>query len=251
MAAKKRTTTKPKKQSTKSTSESSNKKKMNERMAKVLRNLLFWLLLFIVSLVIVDYVVQYLNYHASVAVVNGERISRNDFYEKLEQRYGTSIASQMIDESLIFQEGEEEGITITEEEIQEQVDELETQYGGEDILNEELKSLGITREQLDIQIETTLLVEKLLESEIEITDEEAAEFFEEYKDSLFPDDENITFEEGREVVDENIREQKIAEEVQPWLTQLRSDASIQNNVEEPRSYSFLGITRDFFGELFE
>lgn len=241
------------KKSKKSPKKSSQKKpkERKERISKILKSLAFWIVLFVISLIVVDYVVQYLNYHASVAVVNGERISRNDFYDKLEQRYGTSIVSQMIDEVLVYQEAETEGVTITDEEIQEQIDELEEQYGGEDILNEELKALGITREQLRRQIETTLLVERMLQSEIEITDEEAQNFFDEYKETLFPDDENITFEEAQEEVEDTLMDQKIAEEVQPWLSALRGNASIQDNVENPRSYSFLGITRDFVGEFLE
>lgn len=220
-----------------------------ERFQKVLKSLVFWVLLFFVSLVVVDYVVQYLNYHASVAVVNGERISRREFYEDLEQRYGTTIASQMIDEVLVYQEAEEQGVSISNEAIDSEVEQLEQEYGGEDVLNEELKSLGITREQLRRQIETTLLVEKLLKDEIEITDEEAQEFFDQYKSSLFPDNEDITFEEGREEVEDALTDQKIAQEVQPWLSEIRSDARIQNNIESPKSYTFLGITRDFISEI--
>lgn len=222
-----------------------------ERLIKILKNLGFWVLLFIVSLIIVDYVVQYLNYHASVAVVNGERVSRNDFYEDLEQRYGTTIASQLIDEVLVYQEADEQGVTITTESIDSEVEELEEEYGGEDVLNEELKSLGITRKQLRKQIETTLLVEKLLEDEVEVSEEEAEEYFNEYKSSIYPDNEDITFEEAQSDVESALRDQKIAEAVQPWLTELRSDARIQNNIDDPQDYSFLGITRDFFLELSE
>ncbi|MFH1547322.1 MAG: SurA N-terminal domain-containing protein [bacterium] len=248
MAAKKRATKTPKKQS--QPKKPVNSAKNKERMMKMLKNLLFWFVLFVVSLVVVDYVVQYLNYHASVAVVNGERISKNEFYEMLEDRYGSTITSQMIDEVLIYQEGEKEGITVTDEEIGEQLTELENQYGGEDSLNEELKAVGITREQLEKQIETTLLVEKLLEPIIEITEEDKQTFFEDNKAELFPGDEDITYENAQDEVEQALLDQEMAQEVQPWLAEIRTDARIQNNVDEPKPYSFLGITREFIGELF-
>jgi parvulin-like peptidyl-prolyl isomerase len=196
-------------------------------------------------------VVQYLNYHASVAVVNGERVSRRQFYSDLERTYGSTIASQMIDETLVYQEADEQGVEISDKAIQEEIDKLEEEYGGEDVLNDELKSLGITREQLQRQIETTLLVQELLKDEIEVTEDESKEYFDQYKASLFPNDEDITFEEAQDQVEDSLRDQKLSEAVSPWLTELRSDANIQNNIENPKDYGFLGITRDFISGWFE
>jgi foldase protein PrsA len=222
-----------------------------ENMGKSLKTLGFWIVLFFVSLVIVDYVVQYLNYHASVAVVNGERISRRDFYEDLEQSYGTTVVGQMIDEALVYQEADKQEVEIAQEDIDTEIENLEEEYGGEDVLNEELKAIGITREQLRYQIETTLLVKELLKDETSFTEDEAKEYFEEYKDSLYPNDEDVTFEEVQDEVEEYLRDQKLSEAVSPWLSNLKSDASIQNNIDDPKDYGFLGITRDFLSGMFE
>jgi FKBP-type peptidyl-prolyl cis-trans isomerase (trigger factor) len=157
----------------------------------------------------------------------------------------------MVDETLVYHEADKQGVEISDEAIQEEIDKLEEEYGGDDILNDELKSLGITREQLQRQIETTLLVQELLKDEIDVTEDESKEYFEQYKDSLFPNDEDITFEEAQDQVEDSLRDQKLSEAVSPWLTELRSDANIQNNIENPKDYGFLGITRDFISGWFE
>jgi foldase protein PrsA len=216
---------------------------------KLLKNIAIWLGVFLVTLVLVDYGVQYLNYKASVAIVNGERIMKGDFYEQLEDTYGATIVSQMIDERLIFQEAEKENVTVSDEEINDEISELQENYGGEEALQSELDARGISDEKLREQIETTLIVEKMLVDSIEITEEEKKEFFEEYKDVLFPEDEDPTYEEAEEKITQTLRDQKLSQEVQTWLAELREDSNIRDNVTEPKDIQFLGITRDFISEL--
>lgn len=216
---------------------------------KLLKNTAIWLGVFLVTLILVDYGVQYLNYNASVAIVNGERIMKGDFYEQLEDTYGTAIVSQMIDERLIYQEAAKENITVSDNEIDAEISELEENYGGGEALQAELDARGISDQKLREQIETTLIVEKMLADSIEITEEEKKQFFEEYKDVLFPEEENPTFEDSEEKITQTLRDQKLSQEVQTWLTELREDANIRDNILEPKTIQFLGITRDFISDL--
>lgn len=197
----------------------------------------------------IDYAVQYLNYRASVAIVNGERIYKGDFIEKLQDSYGASIVSQMIDERLIYQEAEELDVVISDDDIDAEIDGLEEQYGGEEAFQSELDARDISNEELRQQIETTLLVETMLLDDITISDEEKKDFYDQYKDQIIPGNEDPTYEEAEEQIEETLRDQKITQNVQGWLTELRDNATIKNNIEEPKDYSFLGITRAFFSEL--
>lgn len=223
----------------------------NFKERKFLFNLVVWTFVFLVSLVIVDYSVQYLNFHASVAVVNGERIYKSEFYDKLEESYGQTIAGQLIDEVLIYQEASKNNIVIDDADIEKEIKSLEENYGGKEILDGELENRGITRDELKTQIETTLIVQEILGKEIEITEEEKLEFFDQYKDVLLTDNDDPTYEEAEDEVEEVLLEQKIGQKVQPWLTEIRDAANIQNNIDKPKDYEFLRITKAFIYDVIE
>lgn len=220
-----------------------------DKRMKLLKTIAIWAGVFLITLIVVDYGVQYLNYRASVAIVNGTRIKKGEYYEYLSDSYGSTVVGQMIDEELIYQEAAAKGVEVTDDEIDAEIKDLEDNYGGSDELQKELDARNISEEKLREQIQTTLLVEKMLEDKIEITEDEMKEFYEEYKDVLFPEDEDPTYEEAEDKIAETLRDQKISQEVQTWLAELRADATIKNNVDEPKNIEFLGITRTFIAEL--
>lgn len=220
------------------------------RIKKLLINVGIWVVVFFVSLVIVDYAVQYLNYNASIAIVNGERIYRKDFYARMEQIYGSSIAGQMIDQLLIEQEGEKQGITVTDEEVQAKIASWEESYGGKEAFDAELEARKLTREGLAKDVRISLIEEKILGADITITEEEEQQLYEQYKDVIVPNNPEPTFEEAKTRIDEALRQQKISALEQQWLEDLRAAANIKNNIDEPKPYSFLGITRALITELF-
>ena len=183
--------------------------------------------------------------------MNGERLYRKDFYTKLEETYGSSIVSQMIDEALVYQEADKKEINITDKEIDAEINTLEEQYGGAEELQNELDLRNISIEKLRKQIETTLIVEKILSKDITITEDEIKAFYDQYKDVLFTETEVPEYEDAKETVKETLRDQKISEGVQSWLQELRDESSIKNNVENPKDYEILLITRTFFEDLFQ
>lgn len=223
----------------------------NFKSNKILMNVLIWIVVFFVSLVVVDFGVQYLNYHASAAVVNGERIYNGEFNDKLRQSYGETVISQMIDEKIIRQEARNQDVEISDEEVEKEIEQLEKDYGGADELDNQLEMNGTSRARLEDQIETVLIVQKILGDDIEITEQEKKDFYEEYKDVLFTENEDPTYEESEEKIEEILTEQKVSQELQPWLAELKDEANIQNNVEQPKKYKLLRITKDFVNELLE
>ena len=253
---------KPTKSSTKKTSakrassstsskKSSTGQSKKTNITKILKSVAIWVGVFVITLIVVDYAVQYLNHKASVAIVNGERIYRGEFNEQLEEACGANTVSQMIDEALIYQEADKEGISASDEDIDKEIESLEENYGGREELEEELEVRNITMESLRQQITTTLLVEKMLEDRIEITEEEKKEFYEEYKDVLFTEDEDPTYEEAEEQITETLMDQKLNQEYQVWIVEIQEDANIKDNVSDPKDFEFLGITRAFVVDLTE
>lgn len=149
-----------------------------------------------------------------VAKVDGETISIEEFnadynvfknlYEKqlgedaleqvgqdgktLGESLKDSILEKLIMERLVAKETEKMNITVTDEEVQEQLTNYITVMGGQEAFNEFLTSNEITEEFFKANMNKELLVDKhkveFLKG-ITITDVEAEEFFNNNKENLF------------------------------------------------------------------
>jgi hypothetical protein len=215
-------------------------------------------LLILVFFVIIDFGVQYLNNDYSAAVVNGKRITEREYFYRLDQAYGSAIVSQLIDEALVRQEAEKEGVIATEEEIDEQLADITEQVGGEEQLNLSLETYNLTMEDLRRQIELDVLTRKMIEPTLDYTDEDVKAFFEEFSEAIFPE-ESAELEEGElldyetykdETLDVFIQ-QEISTAQGPWLAELKANAKIQNNVLEGPGYKFLGATRNIVQNIWD
>jgi hypothetical protein len=79
-------------------------------------------LVIIASLALIDLAVQYLNNDYSVAVVNGTRISKNVWHDRLEKAYGSAVASQLIEDQIIKAEAKKADVSISKEDIYAEID---------------------------------------------------------------------------------------------------------------------------------
>ncbi|KKT47203.1 MAG: hypothetical protein UW37_C0012G0001, partial [Candidatus Gottesmanbacteria bacterium GW2011_GWA2_44_17] len=128
----------------------------------------------------------------------------------------------MISEKLIAQEARRSGVVVTQEEIDKQEEEVLKSFGGKVTLDELLKFQGTTKAEFDGQIRLQLLVNKLLEKDVTVTDEEIASYRETNKALMVSSDEADLKEEARKA----LLEQKINEKIQPWFTELKNKAKI-------------------------
>ena len=209
----------------------------------------------LVLLLLVDLFVQYLNNDYSVAIVNGQRIPRREYVKNLEMMYGAQIADAMIEEELVKQLGREEGIEIDSEDVDESYSEIEMQLGGEEALKDALAQNNLTEEELRSQLENELVLKKIIEPRLEYTDEDLAEFFEQYKELIYEDTTDITFEEKRDEIEEIYKDQKTFEERDVILSEFQADSVIQINVpgfgdEEP-TYGLFKATRNLISNFIE
>lgn len=120
----------------------------------------------------------------AVAKVDGEAISKDELYDVMVEQYGAATVEQLIADKIVDSEAKKEKVTITDEELNEEVDKLKESYGGEDVFNQMLESNNTTLDVLKEDLKNYLTIRKLLEPQIEITDEELQTYFEENKDSL-------------------------------------------------------------------
>lgn len=113
----------------------------------------------------------------TVAVVNGDKISRQDFDHQLEERRGQEILDRLVMERLIEQEAKKQGITIDPKELQARLDDLHKDHRYQMEVRQ-----GVDPKLLDDQIRISLMLKKLMLKEI--TEEQKLRFFDRFKDDL-------------------------------------------------------------------
>jgi len=131
-----------------------------------------------------------------VAIVNNQKITRQELYSLLVDAYGEDALDVLIRRTLIFQEAEEKGVSITDSEVNQrleivvdaEINALMRQYRIKEIadLEKELAKVGTNVEllrdkllkKMRKQAEIELLAEKVMIKTITITEEELRDVYE-------------------------------------------------------------------------
>jgi len=108
----------------------------------------------------------------AVAMVNGERITRKAFLDKLENQAGTQILQEMINETLLAQEAKKAGVSITQERVDEELAKVKTNLG--DQYDYVLSMYGMTEASLRTTLEQNLLAFEISTKDIVVTEDQIA-----------------------------------------------------------------------------
>src|SRR3954447_868272 len=119
----------------------------------------------------------------AVASVEGEVINKDDLYGILVKQYGTDTLSYLIDNKIVDLEAEKENIQVSDKEIDEEMQVYIDSNGGDEAFNSALEQSGVAKADIETDIVNYLKIVKLLESDIDITDEEMKTYLEENKES--------------------------------------------------------------------
>lgn len=226
-----------------------NKVQIKFDRSKVMKALLYTLL-FVLSFALIDLFVQYLNNGHSVAVVNGQRVSKSVFYDRLSKAYGAQATTALIDEVLIEQEGASKGITVSQDDIDDRMKEIEEQLGGEKVLQETLDANNISRKDIERQVRLEILTKKVLEPTIKYEDKDVEAFFEQYKGVLYQE-EDVKFEDKKDEVTKSFLAQKVEEAKTTWLEELRAKAKVQNNITTKPTYGVFKTVTNIVNNIFD
>jgi foldase protein PrsA len=120
----------------------------------------------------------------AIAKINGEEISKDELYDEMVKQYGVATVERLIADKIVASEAKKQKITITDDELNKEVDKLKESYGGDEVFNQVLESNNTTLDVLKEDLSNYLTLRKLIEPQIEITDEELKAYFDENKDSL-------------------------------------------------------------------
>lgn len=130
-----------------------------------------------------------LNNGEVVAKIGEEEISKDQFYDRLVEMYGSQVLDSMITEKIVELEAKKAKISVTDEDVQKELDKMIEQVGGEEMFNFQLAYSGYTMDQMKEELKNYLTIVKILEPKIEITDEEINSYFEENKDRFAQEEE--------------------------------------------------------------
>jgi foldase protein PrsA len=210
-----------KKQSEPSKALSEQPKAANKKQSRTILTISIFLLV-VVVLVVFGYIVRS---RTIAAMINGIAIRRSDVIDQLEKTQGKQILESLLNKELILQEAKKQNITVSDEEINTELDKIKTQLEAQGQNLESIMAMqGLTLDQVKTEIKIQKLIEKLVLTSISITDEEISSFIEQNKEYL---PESTDEAKLKEQVREQIKTQKLSTEAQSLLETLRKSASIQ------------------------
>ncbi len=160
-----------------------------------------------------------------VAMVNGQPISHIALIQKLEQQDGQQVLNSLVTETLIEQQAKKQGISVSKQEIdadEKQISDNLSKQGQS--LNQVLAMQGMTEQSLRDQIRIQKLIEKMLGSQITVTDKEVNDYISKNKSTL---PQNQSQSQLKSTVRSQLKQQKLNEKFQTWLADLKKQANIQ------------------------
>ena len=116
-----------------------------------------------------------------MAVVNGQQITRTELGNECMRRYGKEVLESIVNKHLIMQECQQRGITITNQDVEDEVDDMASKFG----LSKD-RWLNMLKTERDIKAEQyrreiiwpTLALRRLAAARIVVTKEELQKAFE-------------------------------------------------------------------------
>ena len=158
------------------------------------------------------------------ATVNGSLITRLAVIEELERVSGKQVLDSLITKKLINDEAIKKGVSVTSEEVDAEIKNIENQIKAQgQTLEQVLTAQNMKMEDLKQQIITKKTLEKILADKLQVAETEIEQFVK---------DNNITIPAGQEEAYKNqiiaqLKQQKLNSEAESLITSLRSQAVIK------------------------
>lgn len=155
--------------------------------------------------------------------VNLDWITKSELSGQLYSRYGRQVFEELIVDSLIRQEAKGKKVEVTRQDLDNAIEKIKKTVLGEEMDLDNLLSLqGVSRQEFEKQLEVQILAQKLLSDQIDVSEEEVNTFIKENKEYLIATDESGLKAEA----EEKLREQKIGEKLNTWISDLLEKAQV-------------------------
>jgi len=120
-----------------------------------------------------------------VARVNNEVITKDELFDFLVKQDGGTALNALVTKKIIELEAKKQNLEVTEDDIEKEIDQVAEQYGGRDVFEQYLAQLYSTSlEDLRENIRVNLLIEKLLEPDLTIEEDEMKAYFDVNKENF-------------------------------------------------------------------
>lgn len=157
------------------------------------------------------------------AVVNNTIITRFSLDRELEKQAGKQLLESKITQALVMQEGAKQNIKITADEINTRVSEIEKQIPEGQKLDDLLTAYGLSRKEFEKQLSYEIMVTKILEKNIDITEDEIKTYFETNKSTFAK---GATLDSVKTDIENQLKQTKLSEKYQTLVQELKSKAKI-------------------------
>ncbi|HZG88529.1 peptidylprolyl isomerase [Paenibacillus sp.] len=119
----------------------------------------------------------------AVATVDNEAITANELYQTMLKQVGSQAVDQLITERLINRAAAAQNIQVTDEDLNAEIEKIKANFPDEATFNQQLAMAGYTLESLKEQLSPQVKLTKLVEPEIQVTDEDIQSYYDENKAS--------------------------------------------------------------------
>ncbi len=112
----------------------------------------------------------------TAAKVGSKDISRDAWMNELEKRYGEDVLEEMVDKEVVKQAAEKHKVKISDEELDRELKMMKTTYGTAG------QNLNKSNDQLRQEIQSSLLLEKLLTKDVSVSKTAMRNYYDNNKD---------------------------------------------------------------------
>lgn len=187
---------------------------------KPILNRKLFIILILVGLILLAY---YKKNWFVAAMVNNQPITNFELLSRMNQQFRQQTINQMVNEKIIKDEGRKKGVTISKNDIDNKISQLEQNVGGAEVLDSLLTQQGQTKSSIRSQLAIQLTIEKLYSKEATTSSEEVDKFILDNKDSLRATESATQKKEA----EETIKQQKLSQIFEEKFRALKQAANIK------------------------
>jgi len=203
-----------------------NDEKVSEAMKEVsfFKKVNFFQILILLVVVLVGYFAYMYKGEFVVATVNGKPVTRYELMTELEKQGAKQSLDSIIIQKLIAEKSAKENIKVSKEDIAGEIKKIQETLKGQGMeLDQALEARGLTMESLIKQIKLQKELEKLVGSNVKVTDEQVKEYLTANADSFSPD---LSDDDKTKQAKEVLTQQQVSSSIYTYIETLKTEAKI-------------------------
>lgn len=158
------------------------------------------------------------------ALVDGMPITRFKVIKELEKTSGKQTLDNLITRELILREGKKQSVSVTDGDVKNEIENIKKIVEKQgSTLEAALSFQGQTMAQLEEGIRMQKVIEAILKTQTEVTEDETKKYFEGNK-SLYPA--NSKYEDVAESIKEQLKQEKLSSEYNKWIEKVKGESKI-------------------------